>query len=417
LRIIAKNETDSCQATECCIRRISPSNTFSTSAISGLPKGVAKTSSHTNTTLLPEEDVNQPAPRLFSKQFGAKMKKTITNDGVWRVASHVLVVAGAIFVVAAGKIQAESITGLKSSGRGATSTEDQSTTLAAGAILAEQSHSLIAADVKERAVTVAGQAKLATTGESCLYNRAPIASGGVANRTVSIHAVATGETVSTIAQQYGITSDTVLWANNLEADTVLKAGAQLTILPVNGLLYAVSGNETLEELASRFQSSANLIDSFNQLEGKPLAAGQKLIIPDGVKPAPADPDPAPVARLASVAAKPVRTIASFKPSFGSNGYTRGYCTYYVASRRGVPSSWGNASQWYYNAIASGYAVGSSPRPGAIAQTSGGWGGYGHVAYVEGVSGGMVTVSEMNYNGGWNRVSRRTVPASSFRYIY
>jgi hypothetical protein len=24
---------------------------------------------------------------------------------------------------------------------------------------------------------------------------------------------------------------------------------------------------------------------------------------------------------------------------------------------------------------------------------------------------------MNYNGGWDRVSSRTVPASSFRYIY
>jgi len=345
------------------------------------------------------------------------MKKSIAHGGAWRLASHALVVAGAIFVVAAGRIQAESITGLKGGGRGATSTEDQSTMLAAGAILAEQSHSLIAADVKERAITVAGQSKLATSGESFLTKRAPIASGGVANRTVSMHTVAAGETVSTIAQKYGVTSDTVLWANDLAADAVLKPGAQLSILPVNGLLYTVTGSETLEELASKYQASANLIDSFNQLEGKPLAAGQKLIIPDGVKPAPADPTPAPTARLASVAAKPTPSIASFKPTFGSNGYTRGYCTYYVASRRGVPSNWGNASQWYYNAIASGYGVGSAPRPGAIAQTSGGGGGYGHVAYVESVNGGMVTVSEMNYNGGWNRVSSRTVPASSFRYIY
>jgi surface antigen len=365
-----------------------------------------------------EEDGNQRSPRLTLKGHGAKMKKSIAHGGAWRLASHVLVIAGAIFVVAAGKIQAESITGLKGGGRGATSTEDQSTMLAAGAILAEQSQSLIAADVKERAVTVAGQAKLATTGESFLTKRAPIASGGVANRTVSMHTVTAGETVSTIAQKYGVTSDTVLWANDLAADAVLKPGTQLTILPVNGLLYSVTGTETLEELASKYQASANLIDSFNQLEGKPLAAGQKLIIPDGVKPAPAQPDPAPVARLASVAAKPAPSIASFKPTFsGGNSYTRGYCTYYVASRRGVPGNWGNASQWYYNAIASGYGVGSAPRPGAIAQTSGGWGGYGHVAYVESVNGGMVTVSEMNYNGGWNRVSSRTVPASTFRYIY
>jgi surface antigen len=30
---------------------------------------------------------------------------------------------------------------------------------------------------------------------------------------------------------------------------------------------------------------------------------------------------------------------------------------------------------------------------------------------------MVTVSEMNYNGNWGRKTSRTVPASSFRYIY
>lgn len=378
--------------------------------------GAAKTSSQTNTSHI-KEDANQRSSRLSLKGHGTKIKKSISHGGAWRFASHVLVIAGAIFVVAAGKIQAESITGLKGGGRGATAAEDRSTTLAAGAILAEQSHSLITADVKERAATVAGQTKLTTTSESFLTKRAPIASGGVANRTVSMHAVAAGETVSAIAQKYGVTSDTVLWANDLAADAVLKPGSQLTILPVNGLLHTASGNETLEELASRYQASANLIDSFNQLEGKPLAAGQKLIIPDGVKPAPATPAPAPTARLASVAAKPAPAIVSFKPTFGSNGYTRGYCTYYVASRRGVPSNWGNASQWYYNAIASGYAVGSTPRPGAIAQTSGGWGGYGHVAYVESVNGGMVTVSEMNYNGGWNRVSSRTVPTSAFRYIY
>jgi len=60
-------------------------------------------------------------------------------------------------------------------------------------------------------------------------------------------------------------------------------------------------------------------------------------------------------------------------------------------------------------------VGSTPVPGAIAWSGAGY--YGHVAYVEGVSGGMVTVSEMNYNGGWNRVSSRTVSAGTFHYIY
>jgi LysM repeat protein len=56
-------------------------------------------------------------------------------------------------------------------------------------------------------------------------------------------------------------------------------------------------------------------------------------------------------------------------------------------------------------------VGSAPRAGAIGEEP------GHVVYVESVNGSMVTISEMNYNGGVGVVHRRTVPASEFRYIY
>ena len=88
-----------------------------------------------------------------------------------------------------------------------------------------------------------------------------------------------------------------------------------------------------------------------------------------------------------------------------NHFAYGYCTFYVASRRPVP--WfGDAGQWYRNAQAMGYAVGSAPRPGAIMVT---WeSAIGHVAYVESVGGdGSWTVSEMNYKG-WNVVSYRTI---------
>src|SRR5207253_6044016 len=50
----------------------------------------------------------------------------------------------------------------------------------------------------------------------------------------------------------------------------------------------------------------------------------------------------------------------------------------------VPIPWtGNAWQWYANAEALGYAVGATPRPGAIMVT---WESryFGHVAYVESV---------------------------------
>jgi len=116
------------------------------------------------------------------------------------------------------------------------------------------------------------------------------------------------------------------------------------------------------------------------------------------------------------ATKPPPTSVSSE-SATTNGYSYGYGTYYVAARRTVPPHWGDAKMWYARAQAAGYAVGDTPRKGAIAWTGGGI--HGQVAIVEEVStdGTQVIISEMNGPGGWNRVTTRTVSASSFKYIY
>jgi len=310
----------------------------------------------------------------------------------------------------AGKIQADSIKTVKTASLGAQQA-DQSTMLASGAILAETAQLVIAPDIKAAANTAANQMLLATTAEGFLTKKAPITTAESTKRGMTNYTVLSGDTVSSIAAKYNVATDTVLWANNFDESTALKPGQQLIILPINGLFITAAGGESLDQIAQTYQASANLIDSYNQLEGKPLAAGQKLIIPDGVKPTPV----APVARLAAVKTTfPTRTLGSY--SGGANSYSYGYCTYYVASRRSIPSNWGNASSWYYNAIATGYGVSSTPQAGAVAWESG-----NHVAYVERVNGdGTVTVSEMNFwanGGGWNRVSSRTTSASHFKYIY
>lgn len=56
-------------------------------------------------------------------------------------------------------------------------------------------------------------------------------------------------------------------------------------------------------------------------------------------------------------------------------------------------SWGNAVNWYDNARNAGYSVGATPRAHSIAVWSG---GYGHVAYIEGVDNTHVYLTE----GGW-----------------
>jgi surface antigen len=90
----------------------------------------------------------------------------------------------------------------------------------------------------------------------------------------------------------------------------------------------------------------------------------------------------------------------------ANHFPAGYCTWYVASRRGVPW-YGNAIDWWDNARPYGYSEGQQPMVGAIMVTRESV-VYGHVAYVESVApDGSWTVSEMNFVG-WNVKSGRTI---------
>lgn len=99
-------------------------------------------------------------------------------------------------------------------------------------------------------------------------------------------------------------------------------------------------------------------------------------------------------------------------SSAGNTYAYGWCTWYVKSRKpNIPNNWGNAYSWVGNAQASGYATGPTPVAGAIGASA------GHVVYVESTDGINVSISEMAYAGGVGVVHHRTVPASSFYYIY
>ncbi len=102
---------------------------------------------------------------------------------------------------------------------------------------------------------------------------------------------------------------------------------------------------------------------------------------------------------------------------GGNSYDYGYCTWYVKNRRGssLPDNLGNANTWYAIAKSMGMAVGTTPKAGAAGTSTAG--ALGHVVYVESVNkNGTVNISEMNYEA-WGVVSRRTVSASEFLYIY
>lgn len=328
-----------------------------------------------------------------------------------RYAFHAAAIIAVITVAAAGRIGSSQAISTKGVG----STKDQTSMITTGAILASSTKSVIAEDVAQKAQDLTNMSSLATAGDDFLANRSSVLAAGAPSRDIISYKVKEGDTLSTLSAKFNVTSDTIKWANNIQDENSIKPGSDLTILPVNGILHTAQDGDDILALANKYQSNATLIENFNGLEGKAPAAGAKLIIPDGVKPA-----PAPSVVSNSIATGNSRGASSSMGSFGTakfsgigNTYTWGQCTWYVASRRPVPGNWGNAISWYYNAQVSGYGTGSAPRAGAI-----GWERMNHVVYVESVnSNGTVNISEMNWGGRPGVVHYRTEPASRFLYIY
>ena len=118
-------------------------------------------------------------------------------------------------------------------------------------------------------------------------------------------------------------------------------------------------------------------------------------------------------KLTKLAPK-VQTAAT-QPQNSSQGkpaagwFPWGQCTWFVWSKRSV-GFWNDATDWLWQAKRDGWATGTVPKIGAIAWQ------HGHVALVTGISGSNVTITESNYKG-LGVISSRTVPATTFQYIY
>jgi N-acetylmuramoyl-L-alanine amidase len=231
-------------------------------------------------------------------------------------------------------------------------------------------------------------------------------------KDIQEYTVQSGDTIASIAQKFGITSDSIKWSNNLTSDAV-SLGAKLTLPPtgVSGIVYVVKSGDTVQSLATKYKANADQITAFNDAELSGLQTGEQIIIPNGQIQA------APMARSRGLLGS---GGGSYIPQYGGNGYARGYCTFYAADRSGAPNNWGNANTWAYYAALSGWTVSSTPRVGAIAQTSG-MSYLGHVAIVEEVSadGTEMKYSDMNGIRGWGNVGYSDwVSVSRFEhYIY
>ena len=94
-----------------------------------------------------------------------------------------------------------------------------------------------------------------------------------------------GDTSALLAKKFGVSLNTILWANDLTETSTLKSGQDILILPVSGTLHLVRSNDTISEIASWYQATAESIVEFNRLDSPSgIFAGDFLIIPNGIMP-------------------------------------------------------------------------------------------------------------------------------------
>lgn len=270
-----------------------------------------------------------------------------------------------------------------------------------------------AKDEAENQSTINSQGIMSASAASPMKD--PEEDGGV-----KMYVVAQGDTLGSIAAKNKVSINTILWANDISNIDSIMPGDTLFILPVSGIKYIVKAGDNIDSIATKFKAEKEKIIAFNDLPANgDLETGKEIVIPDGQGEAPkpaAGQNPATGIiekrqyANASGGAPEVSTGVIPKGKVGSGHvFPYGYCTWYVAQKRYVP--WGgNAGTWLYHAKAGGYATGRTPRVGSIMVTTENR-YYGHVAYVEKVSGDTITVSEMNYVGFAKR-STRTLSASS-----
>ena len=108
--------------------------------------------------------------------------------------------------------------------------------------------------------------------------------------SVVTYLVQPGDTISSIANKFDVSIDTIRWQNDLKSIDAIKPGDKIEVPPVTGMVHKVKRGETVYSIAKKYGVTAQQIinwpfNSYSNDETFALAAGQVLIVPDGVKPA------------------------------------------------------------------------------------------------------------------------------------
>ncbi len=233
----------------------------------------------------------------------------------------------------------------------------------------------------------------------------------------SVEVLASNQTFSgVVGQQHyrdEIGSKTQKAATDLEATKVALQGKLDEAKQKREGLVALQAQ--LEEKIGTAQAQAEAKAALAEATQGQEEAYQKMVAEQGaadvaavVAPT-ASPSPSPAARRSTPSPQPASSGGSVSGVRGNNPYPYGQCTWYVYNQTGR-GQMGNAGSW--QATSSTPAVGKLMiwRPGQMGAT-----GAGHVGVVIAVSGGSVTVREMNWNGGPGVVSTHTQASTGLFY--
>jgi LysM repeat protein len=231
------------------------------------------------------------------------------------------------------------------------------------------------------------------------------------------YTVAQGDDLKSVAAKFSVTVDELRWSNpRLGTASRPRVGDTLLVPPIAGVVVQARKGDTVANLAAVWHVDPVSIIDFNYLRHPEtdLTDGRMLVVPAGrgstLTPTPYGANlPAAVGSRGIFAIKVAGSPGPYDPHFPF-----GQCTWYAATKVVIP--WhGDAWTWYGNAQNAGWAVGATPRAGAIQVT---WESpvFGHVAYVESINAdGSWVVSEMNYLG-WGVIDQRTVRPNSVKLI-
>ncbi|MCW0953770.1 CHAP domain-containing protein [Weissella ceti] len=249
---------------------------------------------------------------------------------------------------------------------------------------------------------------LATAGAAVLM--AGSSAMGSADSKITIKS---GDTLSQLAIEYDATVEDLVSSNNIKDANKIWAGDKLVITgkAAKDLTLTDEQKEVVAEVKEEVE--------VKQAEQAPAEVAAAPVTVE----APVETE---VNTNVSVAAenKTIETPAATKevsaPVTGRSGnaYMAGQCTAYVYDRASfVGSFWGNANQWVSSAAAAGRTISGTATAGSVAVFAAGQQGagpLGHVAYVESVNGGMMTISEGNYAG--KAYNTRTISTAGVTFI-